>query len=91
MSIDAVIKTKVNNVVMAKVRNGGIVDSTSPVTLKTSQVSSSGANKLAQLRDVVTAGETTGSTLIYDQNTNEYYVRKLDLAEVTGNLDGGTF
>ena len=91
MSIGATVKTKVNNVVRAKVRDGGIIDSSTPVTLKTSQLNSTGAEKLAQLKDVVTTGETTGSTLIYDQITNEYYVRKLDLAEVTGNLDGGTF
>jgi hypothetical protein len=91
MTIGATVKTKVNNIVMAKVRDGGIIDSSSPVTLKTSSVTSTGAEKLAQLKDVVTAGETSGSTLIYDEGTNEYYVRKLDLAEVTGNLDGGTF
>ena len=45
----------------------------------------------SKLKDVVATGETNGAVPVYDANTDKYVVKKLDLGDVTGNLDGGTF
>jgi hypothetical protein len=87
------------NVVVARKRTvqvsanatAGIFDSTVPVTLKTNPVMSSGVSRLDKLADVIANNETTGATLVYDATTDKYVVQKLDLTNVTGDLDGGTF
>lgn len=87
------------NVVVARKRtiqvsaNGtaGILDTTVPITLKNNPVISSGANRLDKLNDVVANAEVNGATLVYQSNTDTYIVKKLDLSDVTGDLDGGTF
>lgn len=88
------------NVVVARKRTvqvssnatAGIIDTTVPVTLKnTPSLISGGATRLDGLTDVVASGETNGATLVYEASTDKYIVKKLDLADVTGNLDGGTF
>jgi hypothetical protein len=43
------------------------------------------------LNDVDATGEVSGATLVYDAGNDKYIVQKLDLTNVTGNLDGGTF
>ena len=89
------------NVVVARKRTvqvstnatAGIIDSTTPVTLKPipSVSSGSGVDRLDKLKDVVATGETNGAVPVYDATTDKYVVKKLDLGDVTGNLDGGTF
>ena len=89
------------NVVVARKRNiqvsanatAGIIDSTTPVTLKTvpTITSGAGADRLDRLRDVNAIGETDGATLVYDASSDVYVVKKLNLSDVTGNLDGGDF
>lgn len=89
------------NVVVARKRTvqvsanatAGIIDSTVPVTIKNIPAVSSGngIDRLDHLKDVVASGETEGATLVYDSATDKYVVKKLDLADVTGDLDGGTF
>jgi hypothetical protein len=89
------------NVIVGKKRNvkisangtGGIINTTVPVTLKNTPVlSSQGAvPRLDHLPDVNASQETDGATLVYSANNDTYYVKKLDLSEVTGGLDGGEF
>jgi 4-hydroxyphenylpyruvate dioxygenase-like putative hemolysin len=88
------------NVIVAKKRiiqvstndTAGIIDSNNPVTLKqTSTISSTGVSRLDHLKDVNPSGEVDGATLVYDSINDTYNVKKLDLANITGDLDGGTF
>ena len=89
------------NVVVARKRTvqvsanatAGIIDSTTPVTLKPIPSVSSGTrvDRLDKLKDVVATGETNGAVPVYDATTDKYVVKKVDLGDVTGNLDGGTF
>ena len=89
------------NVVVGRKRNvqisangtAGIIDTTVPVTLKNtpSIYSGGGASRLDSLSDVVATGETNGAVPVYDSVTDKYLVQKLDLANVIGDLDGGTF
>jgi hypothetical protein len=68
----------------------GIIDTTTPVTLKNNPVMG-GASRLDKLADVQANTEVNGATLVYQANTDTYVVQKLDLSNVTGDLDGGTF
>jgi hypothetical protein len=77
------------NVVVVK-KSNGVINSEVPVTLKNFQVTS-GTNRLDKLIDVVATSEVSGATLVYDANTDKYVVQPLDISNVTGDLDGGTF
>ena len=68
----------------------GIIDTTTPVTLKNTGISSN-ITRLDALNDVDATGEVSGATLVYDAGNDKYIVQKLDLTNDTGNLDGGTF
>ncbi len=68
----------------------GIIDTTSPVTIKNSPGVAT-PNRLDRLNDVVPNTEVDGATLVYNSSNDTYIVQKLDLSNVTGNLDGGTF
>ena len=68
----------------------GIIDTSSPVTIKNTP-SVSTPNRLDRLNDVVANTEVDGATLVYNSSNDTYIVQKLDLSNVTGNLDGGTF
>lgn len=47
--------------------------------------------RLDQLTDVNAAGETDGATLVYNAATDQYVTEKLNLENVEGTLDGGSF
>ena len=88
------------NVVVGKQRtiqlsaNGtaGIIDTKTPVTLKAiPTIIIGGATTLESLTDVVSTNETTGDTLVYNSTTKQWVAQKLDITNVTGSLDGGTF
>jgi hypothetical protein len=87
------------NVIVAKKRTvqvstnatAGVIDSTNPVTLKPISTISNGVNRLDHLKDVNPFGEVDGATLVYDSVNDTYNVKKLDLANITGDLDGGNF
>jgi len=87
------------NVVVARKRNvqvsanatAGIIDTSVPVTIKNNPVISSGISRLDKLTDVVANNESNGATLVYDASTDKYIVQKLDISNVIGDLDGGTF
>ena len=82
--------TKVINVVVAN-KKDGIIESAAPVTLKPIPTVASGIDRLDHLKDVNANTEVTGATLVYDSSNDTYNVRKLDLADVVGVLDGGDF
>ena len=70
----------------------GIIDTTVPVTIKNTPVIPGGASsRIDKMIDVDPTGETNGATLVYEAITDKYIVKKLDLANVTGDLDGGVF
>jgi len=89
------------NVIVARKRTiqvsanatAGVIDSSNPVVLKPISVLSSAASstRLDHLQDVNASTETDGATLVYDAGNDTYVVKLLDLAEVTGILDGGNF
>jgi len=70
--------------------SGEVIQSSTPVTLKNTTTIAAG--RLDQLVDV-SEPETPedGSTLVYNANTDTYEVKKVNLSEVEGNLNGGTF
>ena len=86
------------NVVLARKRNiqistnatAGIIDTTTPVVIKNNPVVG-GVTRLDRLSDVVANAEINGATLVYNANNDTYVVQKLDISNVTGDLDGGTF
>jgi hypothetical protein len=70
----------------------GIIDTTTPVVLKNNPVVvSGGVTRLDKLTDVSANNEINGATLVYNATNDTYVVQKLDLSNVTGDLDGGTF
>jgi len=81
------------NVVIAQTRNIQVTANTqgttltttpNPVTLKNETSFSSSITRLDSLQDVVATSETNNSTLVYDETTDKYIVKQLD-------LDGGNF
>jgi hypothetical protein len=79
------------NVIVARSRNikvssnatAGILDSSTPVTIKSTSGSTS-ITRLDSLVDVNASNETDKATLVYDSLTDTYVVKQMD-------LDGGTF
>jgi L-aminopeptidase/D-esterase-like protein len=47
--------------------------------------------KVGDLEDVNDNILQTGSTLIYDSNTDTYIVKKLNINMFSGDIDGGTY
>ncbi len=71
----------------------GIIDTTVPVTIKNTPTLSSmeSTQRLDSLLDVISSGETNGAVPVYDSSIDKYVVQKLNLTDVDGGLDGGTF
>lgn len=69
----------------------GIIDTTNPVVLKNTPILGGGASRLDKLSDVIANNEVNGATLVYDSATDTYVVQKLDISNLTGDLDGGIF
>lgn len=86
MSITASVKRR-SPTVGVKLNNAGTIQSTTPVTIQ----SSISSNRLDTLQDVNASGEIDGATLVYDQTTDKYVVKKLTFDDFGGGLDGGTF
>jgi hypothetical protein len=71
--------------------SGEVIQTSTPVTLKNTTTLSN-ATRLDKLADVLEpASPEDGSTLIYNAATDTYEVKKINLGEVEGNLNGGTF
>ena len=88
-----VVVSRKRNVKVSTNATAGVIDTSVPVTLKNiPTIMTGGVQSLEQLHDVNSAQKSDGSTLIYDQPTHTYIVKKLDLSlDVEGDLDGGTF
>lgn len=69
----------------------GIIDTSTPVVLKNNPVVLGGTTRLDKLTDVAANTEIDGATLVYNAANDTYVVQKLDISDVTGDLDGGTF
>lgn len=85
-----VVVSKKRTVQVSANATAGIINTTVPVTLKNNTILT-GSTRLDRLTDVDANNETSGSTLVYDASTDKYIVQKLDISNVTGDLDGGTF
>lgn len=91
----------ITNVIVGRKRNvqvntnatAGVIDSSTPVTLKNTPtlITTAGIDKLIYLKDVNALDKTNGVTLVYDAVLNLYVAKKLDLNYITGTVDGGTF
>lgn len=70
--------------------NKGMLQSSTPITLK-NQVTE--INSIEDIADVAEVDVTSGSTLVYNANTDKYEVKKLDVGSIAGtiDLDGGEF
>jgi hypothetical protein len=86
------------NVVVSRKRNvkissntAGVIDTTVPVTLKNVPTLVNGVDTIDELHDVNLSQRNDGSTLVYDQPSDTYLVKKLDFIDIAGDLDGGTF
>lgn len=90
------------NVVVGKKRiinintnaTAGIINTNVPVTLKQDALKTASANgltRLDQMTDVVATSESNGATLVYNSSIDKYIVEKLNLNNVEGTMDGGTF
>lgn len=72
--------------------SAGILKSTNPVTVKNiTTLSNSPSTRLDSLVDVNATNEIEGATLVYDAATDKYVVKQLELKDISGDLDGGTF
>jgi hypothetical protein len=71
----------------------GVPDSpVSTVTVKNQIITVSGSPKrLDELQDVVEVNPQAGDTLVYNSDTDKYEVQRLNLTDVDGPLDGGSF
>jgi len=91
-TVNVVVGRKRDIQVSANATAGIVSTNRNPVTLKNvPTVTVGGLNRLDALNDVVSTGETSGAVPVYDAATDKYVVQKLDLSNVIGDLDGGTF
>lgn len=90
-TINVVVGRKKNVQVSANSTSGIISTNRNNVSLKNVPTILSGVNRFDALTDVVPTGEINGAVPVYDQSTDKYIVKKLDLNDVNGDLDGGTF
>lgn len=89
--INVIVGRQRNIQVSANATAGSISSSRNPVTLKNVPTVTVGISRLDSLNDVVSAGETQGAVPVYDSSIDKYVVQKLNLSDVNGDLDGGTF
>jgi hypothetical protein len=80
--------TKINNVQAKVINNAGVLSTVAPLTLK-NQVQE--IRSIEDISDVDEIDVITGSTLVYNSNTDKYEIKLLSLENVAGALDGGTF
>lgn len=93
MAVANVVVGRKRNIRVSANATAGIIETTTPVTLKnTPTVVSGGVERLDNLKDVYAVDETNGAVPVYDSTTDKYIVKKLDLStDVIGDLDGGSF
>lgn len=76
--------------IIAKVSTSGGYLSPKALTVK-NQLREYQINSLEDLPNVDEINVTSGSTLVFNANTNKYEVKPLDISNITGVLDGGEF
>ena len=87
----AIGKTTTQNV---KVTNtGGVLQSTTPITLKNQITEITEINSIEDIKDVAEVEVVAGSTLVYNPINDKYEVKKITQEDISGdiNLDGGEF
>lgn len=87
-TVNVVVGRKRNIQVSANATGGSVSTNRNQVTLKSSITP---ITRLDSLADVNAAGEVMGAVPVYNSVTDTYVVQKLNLIDVTGDLDGGTF
>lgn len=85
-----VVVSRKRTIQIAANATAGIIDTTTPVVIKNNPVMG-GVTRLDKLTDVAANTEINGATLVYNAANDTYVVQKLDISNVTGDLDGGTF
>lgn len=69
-----------------------VLNNTDTVTTIKKESGGSNYDRLDHLKDVVEGMmPADGSTLVYDQQTDKYEVKKLDFGDIDVDLDGGNF
>ncbi len=77
--------------IVAKVTNtNGVLSSGTPVTVK-NQFREYQINSIEDLPNVDEIDVDSGSTLVFNANTNKYEVKPLDATNIVGIIDGGEF
>lgn len=78
-----------SNIIVAKVNNGGVINSQTPVTIKNTPtlISGNAHIRVEQLTNVDSTGEVDGGTLIYNANTGTWSVQQITVTF----FDGGSF
>lgn len=67
-------------------------NSTEAVATLKKEIGGSNYDRLDRLKDVEEGLlPSDGSTLVYDQETDKYEVKKLQFEDIDDNLDGGSF
>lgn len=90
------IKVKLNSNTSGIIVKPSFAAAESPVSSVTVKnqvitVSSGGVNRFDQLQDVIATHEVEGGVPVYNAATDKYEVQKLNLTDVDGPLDGGSF
>ncbi len=86
-----VVVSKRRNVRVSSNTTAGVIDTTTPVTLKNIPTFATGVDTIDQMKDVGLTQRSDGSTLIYDNITDTYQVKHLNFVNIDGDLDGGVF
>jgi hypothetical protein len=90
-----VVVSRKRSVQISANATAGIIDTSTPVVLKNNPSIGlgidGGVTRLDRLRDVVANAEVNGATLVYNSSNDTYVVKKLDISDVTGAIDGGIF
>lgn len=77
--------------IVAKVQvTSGSIGAVKPVTVQ-NQVREYQINSIEDLPDVAEVDVSSGSAVVYNANTDLYEIKKLNIDDVTGVIDGGEF
>jgi hypothetical protein len=86
-----VVVSRRRNIKVSSNSTAGVIDTTVPVTLKNVPIISNGIDTIDEMHDVNLTQRNDGSTLVYDEPSDTYVVKKIDFGDIVGDLDGGTF
>lgn len=86
-----VVVSRKRNVKVTSNSTAGVIDTTVPVTLRNVPIVTNGIDTIDELHDVNLSQRNDGSTLVYDEPSDKYIVKKIDFVDIVGDLDGGIF